>query len=466
MMSVDFEKLYAESTATSGMGEEGKSGADLESVWNETNQKPTITPEMKRQQAMAQIAEAENTLKKMPLSWVAKGAAETLRETVIVPASHFINQAAFNAPRAIVEAKGGKYLQPEITPEERGLPGFAEKTLAYGAGVLGGVYGGGKVEKGTKMLTKAITNPYLRAMASGAISGAGMGGLYTPGGKQQDLKELINLKGRAGQAAVGSFLGGSIGLAGKSVQRVIQKIKGFSPSQIMRKGEQVAKNLDDLRNAYGEPIGEVLKSDLGAKLVDETKLIESLVDIPDTVIEKMRSDPAYGVRFRSDGVPELDLRNIQKLKEGLFDMVSSKTFAEGGTIPQENLLNKTKQIRDLMVQTEGSLKEPLSVYHDFMDNIYTSANSVLRSKGKMVINKLLSTLAPGGEPRLKETFDALQSMAQGNPALFNAMKDYASRVAFEKGKSAAANQIARWALIAGAVGTAGAVGIGYGSKER
>lgn len=173
-----------------------------------------------------------------------------LKEGIVTPALHFLNQAGLNAPRALAKKEGYEY------PEAETLPG---QVLSKSAGVAGAIFS--PITRG--ILGVAKGGGILKNTLMGGLKGGLIGGLYSP------TEDASNLKTRGKNVLVGSVLGSLTG-AGSAI---LNKIKKYP----LGKTQAVKQGAKTYHNEEVAEYGKMLDSLTAEKQrIDPTPVIDSM----------------------------------------------------------------------------------------------------------------------------------------------------------------------------------------------
>jgi hypothetical protein len=122
-------------------------------------------------------------------------------------------------------------------------------------------------------------------------------------------------------------------------------------------------------------------------------------------------NPIYGIEFTDEGVKGT-IGNLDKVKEALYDILSSKDFVEASKIEKRQIISFARGVRDTILDAAQKVGKPqlakaLKDYHNFMNN-YSVVNSKLVDKfGNALGNKLKDTFRFTAEPAVKEAWKEL-----------------------------------------------------------
>ncbi len=193
---------------------------------------------------------------------------------------------------------------------------------------------------------------------------------------------------QAGQAAENQIVGGQIidqatapinyigGAAMKALKGILPKVLKFEKIT-----EQAAKSktaLDTIRTNLGQAKELALKN---------TGDIPAEIDWSGNMSQKIINgikNPVYGVEFTPEGGVVNNIRNLDKIKTAMNDLVTTKDFVEAGNMEKKQIMQFAGKIRNTMVKAADDAGKPelgksLRDYHDFMER-YNPINDHLTDK--------------------------------------------------------------------------------------
>lgn len=134
-------------------------------------------------------------------------------------------------------------------------------------------------------------------------------------------------------------------------------------------------------------------------------------------------NPIYNIEFTPEGGVVGNIRNLDKIKTALNDIVTQKDFVEAGNMEKRQVMQFAGRVKDTMVGAANAAGKPelgqsLSDYHKFMDN-YSKINDHLVDKyGDAMANKLKAMFKPEAEQAVKESW---KELSKTNPQVKSIM---------------------------------------------
>ena len=301
-------------------GDSSPTEQELEDIFSKINAtaqptRPSITAQPARPSIWKKMG-AEVTPQMEQANPYLSAIAKTGQDVLTIPA-HYINQLAFNLPRATAAKFGIEY--PETTNPIANI-------LAKGAGVTGIITS--PIGKALQGLTKLPAGARLGAkMLQGAKVGAISGAAYTP------TEDIIGIPQRLGQAAVGGAAGGL--LTGLSYA-VARGKNWLNPKNQIKLAEDSRNSLVGKKQAmlekYGDVYNRTIKQGQGKISLQEPLL--NLIDESDDIVNTIKGQTEISEAL-TKGEP-----NARKILNMVNSFIENPKAGEDLTIQNADLLQK------------------------------------------------------------------------------------------------------------------------------
>lgn len=284
--------------------------------------------------------------------------AETAQEGIATPSLHFLNQAAFNTPRAVSEYYGYDFPQPDTLPE---------KALALPAGVAGAMVGGpAKLfsktgQLATRAVPKLAGKGIQRGIQKGAIKGFVTGAAYTP---SKSEVPLLAPKERLQQGITGAILGATFEAVGAGYRSFkAKKLRAEKPPL----KERISMRRTDKNIELAERTQRVRRNNqiaVSTQKANNQRLAQQLDDQIDDIVGKDRTALRNYTKALSDTYDDR-LSEIQVKIGGKIKRGDTEAFLKSLTDDLEGNPDfaKTKalnQIKKLSKKYSGKAKKPVN----------------------------------------------------------------------------------------------------------
>lgn len=205
---------------------------------------------------------------------------------------------------------------------------------------------------------------------------------------------------------------------GSAISGGVKKI--FRYDNALKQAEKAKTSLDSLRSNLGKA-KEIALSNTGDIPVD----VNFSGNVSSKVINAIKN-PVYGVEFTPEGGVVGNIRNLDKIKIALNDIVTAKDFVEAGNMEKRQIMQFAGRLRDDMVNAANRAGKPelgkaLKGYHDFMER-YGKINDHLVDKyGDAMANKLKATFKWSSEPAIKKAWKDVSKSSPEIKSVMNSM---------------------------------------------
>lgn len=207
----------------------------------------------------------------------------------------------------------------------------------------------------------------------------------------------------------------------KGVQALAKIVKPVMKWESSLQQAQKAKtSLDTLRTTLGKA-KEIALSNTG----DIPAEVDFSGNMSQKVINAIKN-PVYQVEFTPEGGVVGNIRNLDKIKTALNDIVTTKDFVEAGNMEKRQIMQFAGKVRNNMVSAANKAGKPelgqsLKDYHDFMGN-YNKINDHLVDKyGDAMANKMKAMFKPEAEQAVKESWKELSKTSPEIKGIMDSM---------------------------------------------
>jgi hypothetical protein len=329
--------------------------------------------------------------------------------------------------------------------------GMVVPGIAKGVGL--GIAGRGAGEQLKQELQASPVRGMGRVAEAVAPGIGGLAGFAQPQVQPEQTREAIQETVKAVPMEIGAGVVG--GLAG-------QALRAFRPlgkKATLQATKDVAGELSSVQRELGRNITKII-DDYPETAINIKSTNQALKELPDNVISYIRKNAdIYDVKFLPNGSPVTTLRNMQNLKTAVSDYVTSPKQWEMHTKQQIGKIKGVyRKLRDIMVEAQPALKEPLKAYHNYINDVYNYVKPIVKTSGGQIKEKSLRAAMRGGADIGKR--EALESLAKLSDKAKQALQVVQSSVRRETAKGLV-KRYAPYGLIG-----AGGVGAGvYGARK-
>lgn len=216
--------------------------------------------------------------------------------------------------------------------------------------------------------------------------------------------------------AVIGGLAAELSVGGKLVDSVKGMLQGGKNTlKSIEKSYEVA---NDVRYVVGKSIEKLFDSPVGKVKVPPQ--VQSIVDkLPEGVLKKILSHKkVYGVSEKFIiqngkkvmlGVPELDAKNVWKLRMALDDVLSSKDFIKSTNLIKSSIKNVSGELRGVLSKVDPQIAPLMEKYSKYSGSL-ESVSKIITSNGKVVVNKAANVLKRTGEPGAQTVLEEFASL--------------------------------------------------------
>ena len=201
----------------------------------------------------------------------------------------------------------------------------------------------------------------------------------------------------------------------------LKKIKEFfvmNKDYTLDRAKQAVNLIDETRSNFGIKVSKAIDK-FKDVMVDEKELYKDMPNLPKNVASAL-TDPMYEIEILGDGSVKSNIGNLHKVQEALGDFMTTKDWFEASRTNKEIISRVYGKIAESIKNAQPELKEPIEVYHKFM-NLYREVNPTLRNTAGIILEKKLrNTLKVGAE---REYQIAWQKMSKVIPQLEDIAKD-------------------------------------------
>ncbi len=221
--------------------------------------------------------------------------------------------------------------------------------------------------------------------------------------------------------AIGSNI--ALGMGALKQANMIPQIMG--KQYTLERAGKAATALDNLRTT----LGETKKQAVGS--VANTVVKNFKPTFPKQILDKLH-DPLYEIEFSKGGAIKPTIGNLDKVKEALGDLMTSRGWEESTKKLQQSVKQSYGYIKNAMTETEPSIKEPISAYSKFMEK-YGLVNRNLRdSQGNVLEKKIRGAFSKGSEEQVKKAWKELSKQSGELKQVASDMEKWAGRQSLKK----------------------------------
>ena len=201
----------------------------------------------------------------------------------------------------------------------------------------------------------------------------------------------------------------------------LKKIKEFfvmNKDYTLGRAKEAVNLIDQARSNFGIKVGKAIDK-FKDVIVDENKLYKDMPNLPKSVASAL-TDPMYEIEILENGSIKPTIGNLHKVQEALGDFMTTKDWFDASKTNKEIISRVYGRIAQSIKDTKPELKEPIEVYHKFMD-LYKEVNPTLRNTAGIVLEKKARNALKVGAER--EYQIAWQKMSKVIPQLEDIAKD-------------------------------------------
>lgn len=208
-----------------------------------------------------------------------------------------------------------------------------------------------------------------------------------------------------------------IGIAGKLAGKAKSLLK-YDNSLVQ--AQKAKSSLDIMRATLGKA-KEIALSNTGEIPAE----IDWSGNMSQKVINAIKN-PVYKVEFTREGGVIGNIRNLDKIKTALNDIVTTKDFVEAGNMEKRQIMKFAGKLRDTMVKAADDADKPelaqsLKNYHDFMGNFNKINDHLVDKYGDAMANKLKTMFKPEAEQAVKQSWKELSKISPEIKDIMNTM---------------------------------------------
>lgn len=182
--------------------------------------------------------------------------------------------------------------------------------------------------------------------------------------------------------------------SGKSIETLFDSKVGQIkvPAQVTQVLDQLPEGI--MRHIFSKPkVYRVVEQVLTR---NKEKVVGFSGKVVETVTEKL-------------GVPELDAKNIWKVRQSLDDMLSSKDFLKATNKAKQVIKKVSNELRVVLSNVDKEVAPLMDQYSKYSDSI-ENASRILTTGGRVVVNKAASALKRMGEPGSQAALEEFASL--------------------------------------------------------